>query len=347
MQYKKLGSTDIDISLLCLGSMTWGTQNTFEEACEQIDYSLDHGVNIIDTAELYPATPPSAKTQGSTEEIIGRWVAQSGKRDNVILASKVAGAGLKWIDGGAPIDGRKIRKSIEGSLKRLQTDYIDLYQLHWPNRGSYHFRQSWSFDPTQQKRSEFIEHVVDTLQTLQALVDEGKVRYIGLSNESCWGTAQFLSIAEQQNLPRVVTVQNEYSLMQRLFDLDFAELAHNEQVGLLAFSPLACGMLTGKYEGDAVPEGSRRSIAKDLTGRYTDKSKPALNRYITLARDHGLEPAHMALAFCMARPFMSSVIFGATSMDQLKLNLGAADVTLSEEVMAGIAEIYRDYPIPM
>jgi len=347
MQYKKLGNTDIDVSQLCLGSMTWGTQNSVEDACEQIEYSLDKGVNIIDTAELYPTTPLSAETQGRTEEFIGQWVSQSGKRDQVLIASKVAGTGPKWIDNGADIDSRKIRKSIEGSLQRLNTDYIDLYQLHWPNRGSYHFRQSWTFNPTKQNRQQFLDHIVDVLQTLQSLIDEGKVRHIGLSNESCWGTSQFLSVAEQNNFPRVVSVQNEYSLLQRIFDLDFAELAHNENVGLLAFSPLACGLLTGKYDNDVIPQGSRRTIAKDLTGRLSEKSKPALNRYIALAREHGLKPAQMALAFCMTRPFMTSVIFGATSMDQLKTNLGAADLKLSEEVLQGIADVYRDYPIPM
>jgi len=347
MQYKKLGNTDIEISQLCLGSMTWGTQNSVEDACEQIDYSLDKGVNIIDTAELYPTTPLSAETQGRTEEYIGQWVNRSGKRDQILIASKVTGKGPKWIDNGANIDSRKIRKSIEGSLQRLNTDYIDLYQLHWPNRGSYHFRQSWTFNPTKQNRQQFLEHVADVLETLQSLISEGKVRHIGLSNESCWGTSQFLSVAEKNNFPRVVTVQNEYSLMQRIFDLDFAELAHNEQIGLLAFSPLACGMLTGKYDNDAIPDGSRRSIAKDLTGRLSEKSKPAMNRYIALARKHGIEPAQMALAFCMTRPFMTSVIFGATTMDQLKTNLGAAELKLSEEVLQGIAAIHRDFPIPM
>lgn len=347
MQYKFLGSTDTKISQLCLGSMTWGSQNTVAEACEQIDCSIDHGVNIIDTAELYPATPLSAETQGRTEEYIGEWIAKSNKRNDVLIASKVAGNGTKWIADGCDIDGTKIRNSLEGSLRRLKTDYVDLYQLHWPNRGSYHFRQSWTFNPVKQNRQIFLDHIVDVLETLQAFVNEGKVRHIGLSNESCWGTAQFLSIAQQHNFPRVVTVQNEYSLMQRIFDLDFAELAHNEDVGLLAFSPLACGMLTGKYDNDTIPEGSRRSINDNLTGRLTDKSIPAMNRYIALAREHALDPAQMALAFCMTRPFMASVIFGATSMEQLKNNLKAAELVLSDEVMAGIAEIHREYPIPM
>lgn len=347
MQYKKLGNTDIDISQLCLGSMTWGTQNSVSDACEQIDYSIDKGVNIIDTAELYPTTPLGAETQGRTEEYIGEWVKQSGKRNDVLIATKVAGNGPKWIDDGRNIDGAKIRKSVESSLKRLNTDYIDLYQLHWPNRGSYHFRQSWTFNPVEQNRQVFVDHVLEVLETMQALMSEGKIRHIGLSNESCWGTAQFLSIAEQHNLPRVMTVQNEYSLMQRIFDLDFAELAHNEQVGLLAFSPLACGMLTGKYEKDAMPTDSRRSMNEDLSGRFSTKSKPAMERYVALAREHDLDPAQMALAFCMTRPFMASVIFGATNMQQLENNLKASELKLSEDVMTGIAAIHRDYPIPM
>ena len=347
MQTKPLGTTDLLVSQLCLGSMTWGTQNTAQEAFDQIDCSMQAGINFIDTAELYPTTPLSAETQGRTEEIIGEWIAHSGKRDQIILATKVAGNGPKHIDSGRDIDGTKIRNSLERSLKRLQTDYVDLYQLHWPNRGSYHFRQSWTFNPTKQDREAFVAHIHDVLETAQALIKEGKIRHIGLSNESCWGTAQFINIAEQYNLPRVVSVQNEYSLMHRIFDLDFAELAHNEQLGLLAFSPLACGMLTGKYENDAMPQGSRRSIAKDLTGRLTDRSKPALTKYIALAREHNMHPAQMALAFCMTRPFMTSVIFGATTMEQLQTNLLAASTTLSPEIMDSIATIHRDHPIPM
>ncbi len=347
MQYRKLGNTDIDISQICLGSMTWGTQNSYAEACEQIEYSLERGVNIIDTAELYPTTPLGPETHGKTEELIGQWISESGKRDQAIIATKVAGAGTKWIDNGRDIDGKKLRNSLEGSLRRLNTDYVDLYQLHWPNRGSYHFRQSWTYDPTTQNREQFLEHVLDVLETAKALIDEGKIRHIGLSNESCWGTSQFLNIAQQHDLPRVVTVQNEYNLMQRIFDLDFAELAHNEQIGLLAFSPLACGMLTGKYNQGAIPEGSRRSIYAELGGRYSEKSQPVMHKYIALANEHGLDPTQMALAFCMSRPFMASVIIGATTMEQLKVNIDAADLTLEDSVIQGIADIYRDHPIPM
>lgn len=327
--------------------MTWGTQNSAKEAFEQIDFAFDCGVNFIDTAELYPTTPLSADTQGDTESIIGQWLKQSGKRDSVIIATKVAGKGPKWIDDGKPIDGAKIRKSLEGSLTRLQTDYIDLYQLHWPNRNSYHFRQHWTYNPKKQDRAHTRANILDMLQTLDDLVKEGKIRHIGLSNESCWGTCQFLQIAEEHRLPRIVSVQNEYNLMCRLYDLDMAEMTQNEKVGLLAFSPLGAGMLSGKYQEDAIPTGSRRSMQPDLSGRFTDFSKPALTRYIELAEAHKLAPAQLALAFCLNRPFMTSVIIGATTMAQLETNLGAAKVELSEEIVAAIAEIYREHPLPM
>lgn len=347
MKYKKLGHTDITISQLCLGSMTWGTQNTYAEACDQIECAIDAGVNVIDTAELYPATPISASTQGRTEEFIGKWLTESGRRNELILASKVAGSGPKWIDGGKAIDSTKIRKSIDGSLKRLNTDVIDLYQLHWPNRGSYHFRQSWSFRPEKQQRDVLEEHIIDVLDCLNSLIGDGKIRCVGLSNESCWGTAKFLSVAKENNLPRVVSVQNEYSLLHRLFDLDFAELSHHENVGLLAFSPLACGMLTGKYDNHEIPSGSRRTIADTLTGRFSDRSITAMRRYNELARDNALQPAQLALAFCLSKPFMTSAILGATSLSQLRENLQAASIELSESILTDIGEIHRDFPIPL
>jgi len=338
----------MEVSQLCLGTMTWGTQNSNKEAKDQIEYALSCGVNFIDTAELYPATPLSADTQGRTEEILGEWIKESGKRKDVVIASKVAGKGPKWIDGGKSIDSAKIRKSIEGSLQRLQTDYIDLYQLHWPNRGSYHFRQSWTYAPAEQQRGTIDEHIVDVLETLQVLINEGKIRHVGLSNESCWGTAKFLSVAAEHGLPRVVSVQNEYSLMHRIFDLDFAELSHHEQVGLLAFSPLACGMLSGKYDTDQIPDGSRRDVSDaSLTGRYSPRSIPAMRRYNQLARQHNMHPSQLALAFCMSRPFMTSAILGATTMEHLRENLLAADTDISDEVMTEIAEIHRDHPLPM
>ncbi|NNE24764.1 MAG: aldo/keto reductase, partial [Rhizobiales bacterium] len=220
MKYRKLGRTDIEVSSICLGSMTWGTQNTEAEGHQQIDYAFDQGVNFIDTAEMYPVNPTSAETQGRTEEVIGTWLKASGKRDEAIIATKVAGEGVKWIRDGAAISPATITRAVEDSLKRLQTDYIDLYQLHWPNRGSYHFRQSWTFDPTKQNKENTRADIQACLECLNELIDAGKIRTIGLSNESCWGTSQFLQIAAEHNLPRVVSIQNEYSLLQRIYDLD-------------------------------------------------------------------------------------------------------------------------------
>ena len=346
MEYRKLGHSDIHVSEICLGSMTWGTQNTEAEGHAQIDYALDHGVNFIDTAELYPAIPMTAKTTGRTEEIIGSWLRASGKRDQVILASKVAGKGNADVQDGIAISPQKIRVSIEGSLKRLQTDYIDLYQLHWPNRGHYHFRQNWRYDPTSQDKQETLDHIFTTLEYLGELVTAGKVRTIGLSNETCWGTCQFLKIADANGFPRVVSLQNEYSLMYRTHDLDLAELSHHEKVGLLPYSPLACGMLTGKYQQGAKPEGSRMTITPDMYGRVNDNTQTVVDAYVSIARKHGIDPAQMAIAFCNQRPFVTSSIIGATSIDQLGVNLGAAGLELGEEVLEDINAVHRLYPIP-
>jgi aryl-alcohol dehydrogenase-like predicted oxidoreductase len=274
-------------------------------------------------------------------------VANSGRRDDVVIATKVTGPGKEWMYGGLDISAEKIRVSVERSLKRLQTDRIDLYQLHWPNRGSYHFRQNWTFDPTGQETQKTKDGIHEILRALDAEVKAGRILHVGLSNESCWGTSQFLSIADAEKLPRMVSIQNEYNLMSRLFDLDLAELSHHENVGLLAFSPLAAGMLSGKYTHGGVPEGSRRSMNDNLSGRYTENSAPVCDRYIALAKEHGLHPAQMALAFCLSRPFMASVIIGATNMEQLKTNLGAVSITLSDEVKQGIFDIYSDNPTPI
>ncbi len=346
MKYNKLGSSDIGVSEICLGTMTWGAQNSEAEGHAQMDYALKNGVNFFDVAEMYPANPISAETQGRTEEIIGSWFKTSGKRNEVILATKVTGEGIDWVQGGIPISPQKIRTSIEGSLKRLRTDYIDLYQLHWPNRGSYQFRQSWEYDPTGQNREETRAHIHEVLKALKVLVDAGKIRQIGLSNESCWGTSQFLQLAETNDLPRVVSIQNEYSLLYRTHDLDLAELSHNENVGLLPFSPLACGLLSGKYQGGQKPSGSRMTISSDLNGRVTENSLAATDAYVAVARKHDLNPAQMALAFCNQRPFVTSSIMGATSMEQLAVNIGASDVSLSDEVLADILQVYRRFPVP-
>lgn len=346
MKYRKLGKTDLQVSQICLGSMTWGSQNSESEAHQQMDFAVDHGVNFIDTAEAYPTTPSSAENLGRTEEYIGTWLEKSGKRADVVLATKVAGGGAQNIREGAPLSPASIREAIDGSLKRLKTDFIDLYQLHWPNRGHYHFRRSWTYDPTGQDRDETRAHVLEILQTLQELIDQGKIRHIGLSNETCWGTSQFLDIAAANRLPRVESIQNEYSLLQRIFDLDLAELSHNEDVGLLAYSPLAAGFLSGKYQDGAVPKGSRRSINETLGGRFSSHSIPAADAYIAAARKHDLDPGQMALAFCLTRPFMTSVIIGATNLEQLRINIDSVNLHLSEAVMADIQNIYRQFPVP-
>ncbi len=346
MEYRRLGRSDIEVSKICLGSMTWGTQNSEAEGHAQIDYALDRGVNFIDTAELYPSNPMSAETTGRTEEIIGSWFQASGRRDRVILASKVAGAGNRNVQDGIDIGPQKIRRSVEGSLERLRTDYIDLYQLHWPNRGSYHFRQNWRYDPSGQDRAATLEHIQATLECLDELVRAGKIREIGLSNETCWGTMQFLQIAAAGGLPRVVSIQNEYSLMYRSHDLDMAELSHHEQVGLLPYSPLACGLLTGKYRDGARPSGSRMTINSDLYGRVHDEVWPIVDAYVDIARRHGLDPAQMAIAFCNQRPFVTSSIIGATSLEQLASNLQAAELVLDAEVLDDINRVHRRHPVP-
>ena len=347
MIYKQLGRTDLDVSLLCLGSMTWGTQNTPAEGHAQIDMALDHGINFIDTAEMYPTNPLGRETQGDTERIIGQWVEATGRRDEVIIATKVSGEGYKNVRDGEPISPATIRIALESSLRSMRTDYVDLYQLHWPNRGSYMFRKNWHYDPTGQDRVATLAHMNEVLECLEAFRREGKIRHFGLSNESAWGTAQWLRLAEEGELPRVASIQNEYSLLCRLFDTDLAELAHNEDVGLLAFSPLACGLLTGKYKADAEPpRGSRKSITSDLGGRITPRLWPAIDAYAGIAADCGLDIAQMALVWAMRRPFMGSVIFGATTLEQLATAIGSAELELSADVMARIDAAHKDHPMP-
>lgn len=346
MKTVKLGRTDLDVSEICLGSMTWGTQNTQDEGHAQIDMALERGVNFIDTAEMYPVNPVRAETAGRTEEIIGEWFAKSGRRDAVILATKITGEGSSAVPGGPKISRDRIVSAVEGSLKRLKTDYIDLYQFHWPNRGSYHFRKNWSFDPSGQDRAATMAHMNEALETLQELVDAGKIRHFGLSNESAWGTAQWLRLSEDKGLPRVQSMQNEYSLLCRLYDLDLAELGHNEDVTLLAYTPLAAGLLSGKYAGDVTPEGTRRALNANLGGRITPRVWEAVSAYLRIANDHRLDPVQMAIAFVLGRPFPVVPIIGATSVKQLETVLGAVDVMLSEDVLDDIAAAHKAYPLP-
>jgi aryl-alcohol dehydrogenase-like predicted oxidoreductase len=348
MKYNLLGRTGIPVSEICLGTMTWGSQNSESEAHEQLDYAVANGVNFIDTAELYPTTPVSADTQGDTERFIGSWLKERGNRDKVVVATKISGPGRTYIRGGVQVDRQEIRKAVELSLSRLSTDYIDLYQLHWPNRGHYHFRQSWDYRPDRQPSTEqVLANMVEILEALDESVKAGKIRAIGLSNETTWGTMQFLKLAEEHGLPRVASVQNEYNLLYRPHDLDFAELTHHEHVGLLSYSPLAAGLLSGKYIGGHRPEGSRGSINADLGGRYQPLQEPAVTAYVEIAKKHGLDPAEMALAWCLTKPFMTSVIIGATSLAQLKTDIAAKDIVLQPEVLKDIQSVIRQYPMPI
>lgn len=347
MQMNDLGRTGLKVSELCLGSMTWASQNTEEEGHAQIDRSLEAGINFIDTAEMYPAHPTPTSKPGDTEIILGTWVAKNrAKRGDVLIATKVSGEGMKRMRNGAPISPATIDEALEGNLKRLRTDYVDLYQLHWPNRGSYMFRQNWTYDPTRQNTSEVLDHMAEVTEHMGKLIKSGVVRAFGLSNESAWGTAKWLQAAEANGGARVASIQNEYSLMCRLYDTDLAELSHHEDVGLLSFSPLATGLLSGKYSGDATPDGSRRSLNASLGGRMSPRALPAADAYVDIARRHGIDPCQMALAWCRTRPFMASAIFGATRMDQLDIALGSVEVTLSDEVLQEIDTAHRAHPMP-
>lgn len=345
MQRRTLGTTDLSVSAFCLGTMTFGNQTPEDEAHRQIDMAAARGVDFMDTAEMYPVNPVRAETVGLTEEIIGRWLRRSGRRGDWVIATKIAGAGSK-ARGGEPITGSSIRRALEASLKRLQTDHVDLYQFHWPNRGSYMFRQNWRYDPSRQDRAKVLANMADCLRALGELQAEGKIRHWGLSNESAWGMAQWLRLAEEGAGPRPASLQNEYSLLCRLYDTDLAELGHNEKVTLLAFSPLAAGLLTGKYAGDATPEGSRRVNQPDLNGRITPRAMTAVDAYLEIARDAGLDPAQMALAWTLTRPFPVLPILGATRDWHLENALGAADLVLPQDVLTAIAAAHRAHPMP-
>ncbi|WP_296425353.1 aldo/keto reductase [Yoonia sp.] len=341
-----LGRSDIMISDWCLGSMTFGNQTPQDDAHTQIDMTVDAGINFIDTAEMYPVNPIRAETVGLSETVIGNWIAKTGRRDDVVIATKVSGNNPGWVREGRGYDGAVIREAVDASLERLQTDVIDLYQMHWPVRGSYMFRQNWTYDPSGQDRQQTLDHMMDVLGALGDCVNAGKIRAIGMSNESAWGMTKWIDQAQAAGLPRMFSVQNEYSLLCRLYDTDMAEMAVNEDVTLLAFSPLACGLLTGKYQNGAVPDGSRMSINGDLGGRMTDRVLPVTQAYLDLAAAHGLDPVHMAMAWQRTRPFPVSTIFGATTQDQLSRILAGRDVVLTDELVAGIDQLNRANPMP-
>lgn len=347
MKMNPLGRTGLTVSELCLGSMTWGSQTTEAGGHAQIECGLAAGINIIDTAEMYPVNPVRKETIGNTEAVIGTWNgANPGRRGDYILATKHSGEGSGFVREGAPISSATIAQTIEGSLRRLQTDYIDLYQFHWPNRGSYMFRKNWTYDPSGLSKAAVLEDMEDCLEALQEQVKKGNIRHFGLSNESAWGTAQWLRLSEDKGLPRVASIQNEYSLLCRLYDTDLAELSLAEDVGLLAFSPLGTGLLSGKYRGGAVPDGSRKSLSPELGGRDTPRVHEAVAAYGDIADRHGLDVLQMALAWCRTRPFMASAIFGATTLAQLEHALASVEVSLSDEVLADIDRAHRVHPMP-
>ncbi len=342
MRRTKLGRTGIEVSRICLGTMTWGSQNTEAEGHAQIDMALDRGVDFLDTAEMYPTQPVRAETVGDTEAIIGTWLAKTGRRQDIVLATKICGEGQDAVRDGIGIFPDTLRTAVEESLKRLRTDYIDLYQFHWPNRGSYHFRKNWSYNPARHDVAEERETIAALAETLNDLVAEGKIRAFGLSNDTAWGIMQWLNA----DAPRVATIQNEYSLLCRHFDTDLAEMCHHEDITLLAYSPIAAGLLSGKYQGGAVPPGSRLSRTPGLGGRMSERVLPTVAAYLDVARRHGLDPVQMSLAFTMTRPAATIPIIGATSLEQLDTCLGAEDVVLDAAVLGDIAKTHKAHPLP-
>jgi aryl-alcohol dehydrogenase-like predicted oxidoreductase len=345
MKMNPLGRTGIQVSELCLGSMTYGRDTDEADAHAQMECALDGGINFLDTAEMYPVNPIQAETVGNSERVIGNWFARTGRRSDWVVATKITGSGCKPVRDGAEVTPDLVPQTVEASLKRLQTDYIDLYQLHWPNRGSYMFRQNWHYDPSSQNRADTVQHMADMMGVLGREVDRGTIRAFGLSNESAWGTSMWLRAAEESGGPRVASIQNEYSLLCRLADTDLAELMVNEDVGLLPFSPLGTGLLTGKYQ-DGIPEGSRGAVNPQLGGRMSDRVLPAVAAYLQVAADFGLDPIHMALTWSARRPFVASSIFGATHLPQLEHILKGADTELSPELLAALDDTHRAHPMP-
>jgi len=343
MNYKKLGNTDLKVSTICLGTMTWGEQNSQDQGFEQMDYALDQGVNFWDTAEIY-SIPPKQETFGSTEVIIGNWFEKTKKRDKIILASKVCGPMREYVRGGGNQFGEKnITEALEGSLKRLKTDYIDLYQLHWPERKTNFFGQLGYEHNDDGQWTKF----EDILGSLQKFIDQGKIRHVGLSNETAWGLSKFLELSKIQNLPRMMSVQNAYNLLNRTYEVGLAEVSIREQAGLLAYSPLAIGFLSGKYRNNKMPKNSR--LERD-GGFWTRYQKPNLNKavnsYFEISKKYNINMSQMSLKFLEIQPFVTSVIIGATTMEQLKTNLESVHMELTNEIIKEINEVQKIYPNP-
>ncbi|CAO97812.1 NADP(H)-dependent aldo-keto reductase [Erwinia tasmaniensis] len=344
MHYHRIPHSTLEVSSLGLGTMTFGEQNSEADAHAQLDMAVSRGINLIDTAEMYPV-PPRPETQGLTEQYIGSWLKARGNRDKIVLASKVAGP-IRGTDAAIrpnqALDRKNIRAALDASLKRLNTDYLDLYQLHWPQR------QTNFFGKLNYQYSEDTA-TVTLLETLEALTEQvraGKIRYIGVSNETAWGVMRYLQLAEKHELPRIVSIQNPYSLLNRSFEVGLAEISHHEGVELLAYSSLAFGTLSGKYLNGAQPAGARNTLFSRFTRYSGEQSQQAIAEYVELARKHGLDPSQMALAFVRQQPFVASTLLGATTLEQLKTNIDSYDVTLNEEVLAGLEAIHRRYTYP-
>ena len=342
MNYKKLGNTDLNVSTICLGTMTWGEQNTQNEAFEQMEYSLDNGVNFWDTAELY-AVPPKAETYGHTETIIGNWFEKTKKRKDVILASKVGGPSRQYMRNGEnSFTGKNLENALNGSLERLKTDYIDLYQLHWPERNVNNFGRL-GYEHKENEWNEF----EDVLINLKKFIDQGKIRYVGLSNETPWGVMNYLQLAKDKDLPRMMAIQNPYSLLNRSYEVGLAEVSIREKIGCLAYSPLASGYLTGKYRDKQFPKGSRMERDFDFWTRYRKpNTSEAVEDYYKISKKYNLDMSQMSIKFCEDQDFMTSVIIGATTMEQLKTNVESVKVNLDSEVIKEINNVQKKYPNP-
>ena len=342
MNYRKLGNTDLEVSTICLGTMTWGEQNTQREGFEQMDYALDQGVNFWDTAELY-AVPPKAETFGHTETIIGNWFEKNKKRDKVILATKVAGPSRKYLRNGEnSFVGKNLDKAINDSLKRLKTDYIDLYQLHWPERNVNNFGKL-GYTHKENSWNEF----EDVLENLKKYIESGKIRYVGLSNETPWGVMKYLKLSKDKDLPRMMSIQNPYSLLNRSYEVGLAEISIREKIGCLAYSPLASGYLSGKYRNGNFPKGSRIERDFDFWTRYRKPNvDKVVEEYFKISKKYDLDISQMSIKFCEVQDFMTSVIIGATTMEQLKTDIESVKVKLDENVIKEINEIQKIYPNP-
>ncbi|ABV86095.1 NADP(H)-dependent aldo-keto reductase [Shewanella pealeana] len=345
MQYRRLSHSSLNVSQICLGTMTWGAQNTQAQAFEQLDYAIGAGINFIDTAEMYPV-PPEAETQGETERILGNYLKQRGNRDNLIIATKVAAPGGKsdYIRPNMALDWRNIHAAVDASLERLQLETIDLYQIHWPDRNTNFFGE---LGYQQQDEHEKQTPIIDTLEALASLVKSGKIRYIGISNETPWGFMEYLRLAEKHDLPKIVSVQTPYNLLNRSYEVGMAEISHREEVPLLAYSPLAFGALSGKYLNDQWPEGARMTLFKRFA-RYTgtQMALEATQAYVELAREFNLSPAEMALAFVNSRKFVASNIIGATNLEQLKENIDSIHCAISPELQLRLDELALLYRFP-